>query len=567
MDSRLRYAGLASLLLAACTSVEDCIFDDDTPLAQPRDTADSRAPGDSADTGHTGDSDSPTETGDTGCVPTGNEIPYNGVDEDCDPTTPDDDLDSDGAGVDEDCDDSDPTVGPDAAAECHYRLRADLTLSGSWEGTLGSALLRGDDLDGDGVAELWVGAEEGQNWTGVVHMYSGAQLISGAALTDDDTLASFSGAAEYDRIGRAEAMAWLGDRDGDGARELLLACPSADPGGFSATGEVYLLATAGTSLVGATQLASTAATVRLQGADTADRFGDALGVADLDGDGVDDLLVGSPGNDSASSEAGLIALFPGVSTAGATISVDDASARMTGSYLEGLGRGVLRSAGDVDGDGHEDLMVGSTSASDPAGVGTGVVYLVAGNDVRDGSLAELAFATIAGAGSGDELGTNGRGLGDLDGDGPHEFVLQALKGDVLATNGGGLYLWHGGEQLAGQLDISSAALAWGSETGLARAGEPLRAVDVNADGVLDLLTATPWHSSGGRVSLLDGASWASWGGGELGTDARVWVSTHEADGLGTGLLATDLDAQGELDLLVGAPAADGANGVVVGVLR
>jgi hypothetical protein len=571
MSPRARAACWLPLFLVACTSVEDCLWSDNQPPTWPTDTGDSGGvdsgsdTGDTSDaveTGETDDSAPVVETGDTGCVPTGEEQPYNGLDDDCDPGTPDDDLDGDGDGVETDCDDSDATVGADAAEECHYRLTASLRIEGLADGYLGSGLLRADDLDGDGVAELVVGAADDQGWAGTVRLYAGAGLAVGAVLGEADALQSWTGAASYDRLGGAEAMAQLNDLDGDGARELLLACPAADPGGFTSTGEVYLLASSSLALDGGGGLASATATVSLQGANTADRFGDAIGVVDLDGDGVDDVLVGCTGDDSAWDGAGSVALFANVDATAATISVDDAAVRLTGTYLEGLGGGVLRGAGDLDGDGREDLLVGSPDAS-----GTGVVYLVAGGDMASGPIAELAFATITGAASGDEMGHSGRSLGDLDGDGDHELVLQALKGDVLATNGGGLYLWHGGAELAGQIDVGSAAVAWGSDTGLARAGEPLQVVDVNADGVLDLLTATPWNASGGRVSLLDGATWEGWRGGDLGDDARLWVATHEADGLGTGLLATDLDGSGELDLLVGAPSADGGRGVVAGWLR
>ena len=566
MSPRLRAAGWLPLILVACTSAKECVQDEDTPTVQPADTADTGdtgTPGETGDSsGETGDSAPPVDTGDTGCTPTGDEQPYNGLDEDCDPDTPDDDLDGDKAGVEDDCDDSDATVGADAAEECHYRLTADLRIEGLADGTLGSGLLRTDDLDGDGVAELVVGAADDQGWAGTVRLYAGAGLLAGVELGETDAIMGWTGAASYDRLGGAESMALINDLDDDGARELLLACPAADPGGFTSAGEVYLLTSAGLDLDGGVGLASASATVALQGASTADRFGDAIGVADLDGDGLDDLLVGCTGDDSAWDGAGSVAFFPEVDTTAATISLDDATVRLTGTYLEGLGGGVLRSAGDLDGDGREDLLVGSPDAS-----GTGVVYLVASDEMSSGPIAERAFATIAGASSGDELGHNGRSLGDLDGDGDHELVLQALEGDVLATNGGGLYLWHGGADLAGQLDVGSAALAWGSSTGLARAGEPMQVVDVDGDGVLDLLTATPWHGSGGRVSLLDGATWEGWRGGDLGDDARLWVATHEADGLGTGLLATDLDGAGELDLLVGAPSADGGRGVVAGWLR
>ncbi len=159
---------------------------------------------------------------------------------------------------------------------------------------------------------------------------------------------------------------------------------------------------------------------------------------------------------------------------------------------------------DLDGGGHQDLLVGSLEGPDPSGVETGVVYLVAGSGITTGDVAELAFATIAGGAAGDQLGTAGCGLQDLGGDG---------------------------------------------------------------DAELALLSAVPWHPSGGRVVVQDGAGFEGWASGELGTGAALWVSSHEADALGTSALVLDQDGLGGADLLVGAPEADGGAGGVFGSLR
>ncbi len=87
---------LAALALWACDPAKD---------AAPADTGSgTTAPTDTADTSSTKDS---VDTQETGCVATGEEVPYNGVDEDCDESTPDDDLDGDGSLGADDCDDQD----------------------------------------------------------------------------------------------------------------------------------------------------------------------------------------------------------------------------------------------------------------------------------------------------------------------------------------------------------------------------------------------------------------------------------------------------------------------------
>lgn len=99
-------APLSILALLACNPDKDAASNDTgTPDTE---TGDVDWTPDSGDTTDTGD------TVETGCVPTGDEVPYNGVDEDCDPATPDDDLDGDGSPGAEDCDDEDPARTPGA---------------------------------------------------------------------------------------------------------------------------------------------------------------------------------------------------------------------------------------------------------------------------------------------------------------------------------------------------------------------------------------------------------------------------------------------------------------------
>jgi hypothetical protein len=529
----------------------------DTPgeTAPLPDTADTSSPADTADTTDTADT---ADTAGPDCEPTGPEEPYDGIDQDCDPTTPDDDLDGDGIGVGADCDDRDAAVG--AEVRCLNRARADLRIEGTVGLHLGSGLFPAGDLDGDGVAELLVGAEDADSWRGQVLVFSGAALAPGAALLPGDALVMWAGSAEYDSVGGAEEVALL-----DGAA-VLLACPSADPGGFTNVGEVYLLRVEPADLDGGTQAASAAADVRLQGGSAGDRFGQALGVADVDGDGLQDVLVGASRDDGGHPEGGVVALFTSLPAAG-TVSVDDADARLSGAYLEALGQGVLRAGGDLDGDGRPDLVVAGAGLDDPVGTNPGRVYLLAGTDVTTGDIAGLAFATLAGGVAGDGFGATGRSLGDLDGDGADELVLAALTGDVVATNGGGLYLWRGGSGLAGNLGPDSAELAWGSPEGLARAGGALEAADVDRDGALDLLAATPWATGGGRVALLAAAEFDAWQGASLEDDAALRLGTFEEDAFGSALLATDLDGAGALDLAVGAPQAAGGAGGVYGFLQ
>ena len=101
---------LALLLLAACRSGDKA--DDDT------DTTDDGDPGEVDADGDGVPADEDCDDSNSAVSPERTEQPYNGLDDDCDEATPDDDLDGDGHGLATDCDDGDPEVSPDADERC-----------------------------------------------------------------------------------------------------------------------------------------------------------------------------------------------------------------------------------------------------------------------------------------------------------------------------------------------------------------------------------------------------------------------------------------------------------------
>ena len=114
---------------------------------------------------------------------------------------------------------------------------------------------------------------------------------------------------------------------------------------------------------------------------TGEASGDDLGISntmlDLNGDGYADIVLGAPDADDSSSDSGTVSVFYGPLSADADTS--DADVNWTGevSYDE-LG-GSVASAGDVNNDGYDDLLVSTTDFDGDAGSYTGRVYLVMGS--------------------------------------------------------------------------------------------------------------------------------------------------------------------------------------------
>jgi hypothetical protein len=168
-------------------------------------------------------------------------------------------------------------------------------------------------------------------------------------------------------------------------------------------------------------------------------------------------------------------------------------------------------AGDVDGDGFDDLLIGA-GLSDTVAYCAGSAYLMLGAArPADRSLAR-ADATFLGEAYFDKAGFSVAGVGDTDGDGFADMAIGAPTRSPSLAYSGAVYLVRGGASLAGgSLVLADAALAGTADhdqAGLSVAG----AGDVDGDGLADFLVGAPWASlpvsrAGGAWLVLGGDLW------------------------------------------------------------
>ncbi len=275
----------------------------------------------------------------------------------------------------------------------------------------------------------------------------------------------------------------------------------------------------------------------------ASRFGSSvLGARDFTGDGLPDLLVGAPGEAAAGADAGGVWILPGPIGWGAEVGVDDAP------FLVGPGPGAeagvtLAWAGDADGDGAEDLLVGA--AESPLILdGRGSAYLVRGPVVADVDLA-WADGIYLGGGPWDRLGSALAGAGDVDGDGLSDVLLGA-PGQPSANARGTAYLLLGpATQGIEDADLRLVAATAGTFFGRGVAG-----ADLDGDGHSDLVVSEPVDGRAGAVYVYDGADWP-----EATDDTTAVIAATDASqrtGRSLAILG-DCNGDGLPDLAVGTP--------------
>ncbi len=449
----------------------------------------------------------------------------------------------------------------------------------------GHSVAPAGDLNGDGIADLLIGAlNAAPNGAGSGACYvvfgdsgGGAVVVELSALDGSNGLV-LNGAIAGDFAGISVAA--TGDVNADGFDDVIVGAYAADPNGAS-SGRSYVLYGTDQAFGATVELAMLNGVdgFVLNGATAVERSGRSVaGAGDVNGDGIDDLVIGAlnaAANGVSSGKAyvvfGTDAGFP----AAFELSTLDGS---TGFVLNGANAddhaGVsVSSAGDVNADGFGDVIIGATTA-DPAGIVTGAAYVVFGSGAPFppvlglGSLGGSAGFAIHGAAPGDETGLSVAGLGDVNGDGIDDLIVGVARLDTNGADAGGAYVIFGSE--AGfppvvdpaSLDGINGFVVVGAAPGDQAGTSVSSAGDFNGDGVDDLLIGAPVASPGGAGWVVFGRGDGLFGTvvslGDLEASAGFAVNGAAA-GNDTGqsvAVAGDVNDDGIADIVIGAPGAD-----------
>ena len=453
----------------------------------------------------------------------------------------------------------------------------------------GGSVSGAGDINGDGIDDLIIGASgadpNGLDFAGESYVVFGRNQGFTASLDlaalDGRNGFVINGINERDISGGSVSSA--GDVNGDGFDDLIIGAGSADPNGTSGAGESYVVF--GHDQGFAPNLNLSTLNGRngfvINGVDAGDISGGSVsGAGDINGDGLDDLIIGAPVADPNGRESGeSYVVFGRNQNFAPSLNLANLNGS-NGFVINGVdprdfSGGSVSGAGDVNGDGFDDLIIGAGSA-DPNGTsGAGESYVVFGHD--QGFAPNLNLSTlngrngfvINGVDAGDISGGSVSGAGDINGDGFDDLIIGAYYAAPNGNdNAGASYVVFGHERgFAPSLDLADLngrngfvlnGIDENDRSGRSVSG----AGDINGDGFDDLIIGAPNGNFGA------GASYVVFGRNQDFTASLDLADLNGGNGFvlnGVDIYgsagdsvsgAGDINGDGLDDLIIGAPLVE-----------
>ena len=394
------------------------------------------------------------------------------------------------------------------------------------------------DVNGDGYSDVIVGAyqfDNGQTDEGRAFVYHGS--ATGLSTTSNWTAEADLAGAEFGR-----AVSTAGDVNGDGYADVIVGSPLF-ANGQAGEGRAFLYRGSASGLSSTPQWTDESNKAFAE-------FGFAVGTAgDVNGDGYADVIVGARSYDNGQNNEGRAFVYLGNVSGSPTSSWTAESNQADAEFGFAVG-----TAGDVNGDGYADVIVGASGFDSPE-IGEGRAFVYHGS--ASALVPELSLQSslpVDTPQASAYFGTSVSGAGDVNGDGYSDVIVGAPGDQNGQTDEGRAYLY-----LGPYVGPGGSGPAWTAESDQAGANlgaSVAGAGDVNGDGYADVIVGAPFFANGqtdeGRAYLYLGSA-----SGLATTPAWIAESDQAGANLGTSVAgAGDVNGDGHADVLIGAPSYD-----------
>ncbi|MGH9785139.1 MAG: integrin alpha, partial [Terriglobia bacterium] len=429
---------------------------------------------------------------------------------------------------------------------------------GSWleSPAFGYSVATAGDVDGDGFSDVIVGAylyDNGQTDEGRVFLYLGS--TAGLSMTPAWTAESDQASSEF-----GYSVSTAGDVNGDGFSDVIVGAYRFDT--VAEEGRVFVWHGSSSGL-GDNGTPGNADWIA-EGGQTWAWMGTSVATAgDVNGDGVSDVIIGAPVYDNDQVNEGRAFVWYGSSGSGLGLNGTPSNADWLaeGDQTEArLGTSVA-TAGDVNGDGVSDIIVGGFAYNDE---GRAFVWHgSSGSGLGQNGTPSNADWSAESNQVGSEFGSSVATAGDVNGDGFSDVIIGAYWFDNPTQDEGRVFVWHGGSNGLGANGTPNNA-DWTAESnqGASQFGFSVAtAGDVNGDGFGDVIIGAPAYTNG---QTNEGRAFAYHGSASGLSTLPSWTAeTNNAfDLYGTSVAtAGDVNGDGFSDVIVGAPGfTNGQNG-------
>ncbi len=398
------------------------------------------------------------------------------------------------------------------------------------------------DINADGYEDLGVGAPGYSGDRGAIYIiYGRANEYTQVDITNQPHLV---GESENDRVGYS--LAGAGDINADGYDDFMFGSIYEDSADKNA-GATYIVYGRAEQFSGEVSIGSF---TKYTGSNSADKFGAAMaGAGDINADGYDDIVMGAPR--FGEHRTGEVYILYGGSEQLAGGEIADEGQHFSGEAEYDETGTSVSAAGDVNGDGFADIIIGSPG-NDTTDDNAGTVYIIFGQvEHYDAQNITDADVILVGETARDSAGLLVAEAGDINADGYSDVLASSPYSSYNASEGGLVYVIYGSATLTNGSLADQVHIYGGNDNdfvGYSMAGNG----DVDLDGYDDFIIGSPSGSgSANGIGVIVYGKAESLSSGSI-RDHDVYLGEHPENEAGIDVAMLDIDGDSSSEIGIGA---------------